>query len=288
MNWVRKMLASGTVTLAVAFFMTCLVTVAIGEKKGLTGNSKSAELADVERRISKLETDPPFLIIDKQDKPVFSIYSGYVRPSGVIANMATLYDAGGRASASMAAASDGGFFEAYSSDAQLSTYLQTGSETLARLSIFENGNKGHLFLGESEAEEGKAANYALKFPAQSGADKLIAGIGESKQQGSGVLIIGNAEGQRVASLSVGEGNKGMVTVFKGGNAIAALSEAVGNKSGSLVLGDASGAPTVKMGAKDDRYGVVLTFPLGLPYVPKSGLPGSYMLGCSGGGKVCVP
>ena len=35
----------------------------------------------------------------------------------------------------------------------------------------------------------------------------------------------------------------------------------------------------------DRYGAVLAGPtLGFPYVPASGLPGSYFLGCAGGDR----
>ena len=42
-----------------------------------------------------------------------------------------------------------------------------------------------------------------------------------------------------------------------------------------------------MGTNGNRYGVVMALPQGLPYVPKSGLPGSYMLGCAPG-PACVP
>jgi len=45
---------------------------------------------------------------------------------------------------------------------------------------------------------------------------------------------------------------------------------------------------VKMGV-NGTYGVVLTGPkAGFPYVPSSGLPGSYMLGCAASGTDCHP
>ena len=124
----------------------------------------------------------------------------------------------------------------------------------------------------------------MTFPGKSG--EPIAGIGESKA-GSGALVVGDTQGSKRASMSVGE-SKGVIAVFNGaGNAIVALGEAVGNTGGALAIGDANSEPRVKMGTNDNRYGVVMTFPVGLPYVPRSGLPGSYFLGCAGG-SACVP
>jgi hypothetical protein len=54
-----------------------------------------------------------------------------------------------------------------------------------------------------------------------------------------------------------------------------------------VLTDANSKATVMMKTNNNRYGVVMALPPGFPYVPKSGLPGSYILGCAGGPS-CVP
>jgi hypothetical protein len=56
------------------------------------------------------------------------------------------------------------------------------------------------------------------------------------------------------------------------------------------LGLADGNAAVRMGHNGNRYGIVLAGPvLGLPLVPRSGLPGSYFMGCAGGERpACVP
>ena len=56
----------------------------------------------------------------------------------------------------------------------------------------------------------------------------------------------------------------------------------------LAIANSAKDPVVKMGVNDNRYGVVLTGPrAGFPLVPRSGLPGSYILGCAGGSS-CKP
>jgi hypothetical protein len=88
-------------------------------------------------------------------------------------------------------------------------------------------------------------------------------------------------------MAVGQDSKGIIGVFnRAGTAIVAFGEAVGNTGGSLSIGSANQEPRVKMGTNDNKYGIVSALPEGLPYVPKSGLPGSYILGCAGGGS-CV-
>jgi hypothetical protein len=89
-------------------------------------------------------------------------------------------------------------------------------------------------------------------------------------------------------MQVGQDGKGIIGLFNQDNkAILTFGEAVGNTGGSLAIGDAGSEPMVKMGSNDNRYGVAVTFPVGFPYVPRSGLPGSYFLGCSVGSKTCV-
>jgi hypothetical protein len=60
--------------------------------------------------------------------------------------------------------------------------------------------------------------------------------------------------------------------------------------GLMDLATASGAAAVRMGHNGHRYGIVLAGPvLGFPYVPRSGLPGSYFMGCASGQKpACIP
>jgi hypothetical protein len=133
-----------------------------------------------------------------------------------------------------------------------------------------------------------SGNYAFKIPSAFGP---VAGIGQSKA-GSGVVVVGNNGGQTKALMGV-DGSQGVFNVYNSGsNPVATLRESgSGTGSGLLALGDASGSMVVKMGTNvDNRYGVVLALPLGFPYVPRSGLPGSYFLGCvaSPGGRACLP
>jgi hypothetical protein len=69
------------------------------------------------------------------------------------------------------------------------------------------------------------------------------------------------------------------------NAIASLRQAQGGGPGMFILGDASGREAVRMTVNDNRYGAVVAGPtLGFPYVPASGVLGSYFFGCAGGDR----
>jgi hypothetical protein len=175
----------------------------------------------------------------------------------------------------MLANSEGGEFVARSADGRLSAFLGSYGERVG-LRLTEGGAPRLDLLRQ------EAGNYSFKIPF---GDGVIAGIGESKA-GTGALVIGDLHGRARVSLTINDG-KGAASVFNdSGNAIASLTESV-NGGGLLVLTDKNSYAMVKMGSNSNRYGVVMAFPPGFPYVPRSGLPGSYFLGCTGGGS-CVP
>ena len=60
--------------------------------------------------------------------------------------------------------------------------------------------------------------------------------------------------------------------------------------GLLHIGNHAGPSAVKMGHNGHRYGIVMAGPImGFPYVPRSGLPGSYFMGCASGERpACTP
>ena len=60
--------------------------------------------------------------------------------------------------------------------------------------------------------------------------------------------------------------------------------------GMFGLDDTRGNAAIKMGHNGNRYGIVLAGPkLGFPLIPKSGLPGSYFMGCATAVRpACVP
>jgi len=101
--------------------------------------------------------------------------------------------------------------------------------------------------------------------------------------GSGALVVGDRAGQARVTMTVAETGGGAIGVYNtASTAVVSLSEGA-TRGGLLAIGDASGNPVAKMGVQDDRYGIVLTGPADLgPYIPSSGLPGSYLLGCAGG------
>ena len=194
----------------------------------------------------------------------------------------------------MGATSDGGYFFVRNEDSSRHARLSADPmEAGLRINevitepITEQGQTRAVERDVPRIELGRRppGSYALRFPTKTG--ELIAGIGESPA-GSGAMIVGDASGGKRASLSVGADGKGLIIIFNSaGVAIAALGEAPGNTGGEFALGDSAGSPRVKMGTNGNRYGEVQALPRGLPYVPKAGLPGSYMLGCAGGGS-CVP
>jgi hypothetical protein len=186
-----------------------------------------------------------------------------------------VYDENKTAVALITASSDGGLFMARTPDAGLTTYLGAGRDR-AGLRIAERDYPRLDLLRQT------GGNYSLRIPIGAGD---IAAMGESRA-GTGAIVVGDRGGNHRAALQVDAG-LGTASIFnKGGQGVALLTQSA-NGGGLLVLANAAGQATVLMKASENnRYGVVMALPSGLPYVPKSGLPGSYMLGCTAG-PACV-
>jgi hypothetical protein len=220
-------------------------------------------LAPFERRLAELERSPLFRVVDSAGNPVFTVAPGQI----------TAYNKTGSAVAALHATDRGGYFDGRSADGLLQASIGApGMQAGVRLLEAE---QLRLDLGKQ-----KAGNVALRVLA-SGIDGPIAGIGESRA-GTGALIVSDQAGRTKTSLTLTDA-KGTVGVFSGnGMPILSLTEGA-TAAGLLALGDSDGTPMVKMGVNDNRYGIVLAGPvLGFPLVPKSGLPGSYILGCAAG------
>lgn len=228
----------------------------------------SGRLAELERRVRALEERPLFEVVDKAGRPIFR-----VAPETVL-----VYNREQVAVAAIRATADGGYFIGRSTTNGLAASIgASGARSGVRIS--ENGVT-RADLGKQEQ-----GNHALRFP--SPARGIIAGIGESRA-GTGALIVGNAGGTLLASMTGSDG-KGAIGVSNGSGApVVSLSEGA-TRGGLLSIGDATSEPMVKMGVAQDRYGIVLTGPrAGFPLIPSSGLPGSYIMGCAGKGKDCGP
>lgn len=280
----RKIIVFALLTLVMISSAAWLGTITRGREQPSTVNSGSDPLVDLERRITALEKVGPFIVTDKQGKEIFTVES---LPN---ANVARVFNSKGVRVASFGSDELGGYFKAVSADESRSGHFYF-DKTFAGLSFLESvpekvdGDDELRIVKRLDLGRGEGGNYSLRVNGKS--EEQIAGIGESKA-GSGAIVVGDPQVSKRASITVGDGDKGIIGIFTGdGNAVAAFGEAVGNNGGSLVLGDAKSEPRVKIGTNNLRYGVVLTLPQGLPYVPRSGLPGSYLLGCAGGPS-CVP
>lgn len=223
-------------------------------------------LHQLEERVAKLENAALFEVVNQKGDVMFSVTPRSIQ----------VYSENKTAVAAMFASPDGGQFVARTADASVTTYIGAYGDR-AGLRIAE-GNYARLDLLKQTA-----GNYSLRIPIGAGD---IAAMGESRA-GTGAIVVGDRGGNHRAALEV-DGGKGAATIFnKGGQGVASLTQS-GNGGGLLVLANAGGEATVLMKASEDnRYGVVMALPSGFPYVPKSGLPGSYMLGCAAG-PACLP
>lgn len=228
----------------------------------LSGKSKPkpGSIADLDKRLSELEETPWFEVVDKARHRIFS-----VGPQAAI-----VYSEGETPVGVIRATDTGGVFLAHSASGNSEATIGA-SGSRAGVRVLEGG------VVRAEIGRQAAGNYSLRFP--SPARGVFAGLGESRA-GTGALVIGNATGVPKVSLTV-DGGKGSAGIFSGtGAAILSLTEGA-TQGGLFALGDASSTPMVKMGVAENRYGIVLTGPrAGLPLIPNSGLPGSYIMGCA--------
>ncbi len=228
----------------------------------------NAALNDLERRLRALENAPYFEVVNDNEQPVFR-----VGPKGV-----SVFNRTGVAVAAFGTSQDGGYFTASSGTALIKASL-VASSTKAGLQIVEDG------LVRLSADAGEDGGASLRFPSANG---VIAGIGASKV-GSGALLVGGLDGRLKASLTV-PGGRSLLQLSSSdqGGQLSLLEQGIGG--GMFQIDNAQGNAAIKMGHLANRYGIVLAGPtLGFPLVPKSGLPGSYFMGCgSQAPPACVP
>jgi hypothetical protein len=222
-------------------------------------------LAALEQRIRALENAAYFEVVTKDGRPIFRVAPGGVR----------VYNKSGMAVAGIGATEAGGFFNARSATSPVEASIGA-SQMQAGVRVMEEG----LLLLDLMTKEGVSS---LRVPSGNG---MIAGIGASRA-GTGALLVGTLGGQVKATFTV-ENERGLVQVSKEQNS-GGLSMLEAGIGGGLLDIAVQGNSAVKMG-QNGRYGLVLAGPvLGLPLVPKSGLPGSYFLGCAGEAPpACAP
>lgn len=227
------------------------------------------ELALLERRIRALETAAYFEVVDGDDRPVFSI-----GPDGV-----RVFNRSGVPVVAFGSTDFGGYVTARSTTMSLEASMGATGRT-AGLQIREDG----LTRLEVSAKPGGGA--ALRLP--SGDGGLIAGLGASVD-GPGALLLGTRDGWVKATLTIPNG-RGRVNVRRTEKSGGLVLQEAGIGGGMLLLADAKDDRAVVMGHVKNTYGLVIAGPVpGLPLVPKTGLPGSYFMGCgSQAPPACMP
>jgi hypothetical protein len=239
---------------------------ASGDASGDSRLSKSA-LSDLEKRIRDLENTSYFEVVSqKTEKTIFRVGPGGAR----------FFNEAGVPVAAVGTTDSGGFFTGRSTSGGEASIAASGRRAGVR--IFASG----LVRTELGTDEGP---FALRFPGGKG---LIAGIGEARS-GSGAVIVGTVPGVTEGAITVSDARP-MVSLTKdaGPGGLAFAEATIGG--GFLHVVMAGGQSAVKMGHNGQRYGIVLTGPiLGVPYVPRTGIPGSYFVGCASGEKpACLP
>lgn len=229
--------------------------------------SADASLAALEERIRALENSAYLEVVNEATgKVLFSI-----GPHG-----ARIFASNGNQVAAFGTTDLGGYFAARSPTGQVAAIGASDESAGPRIL---NGDLPSAELGAH------AGPHALRFPSVNG---LIAGLGQSRA-GSGAMILGSLTGVTQSSITVTDGRAVVAFSKDGRPGGAALAEALIG-GGVLDLANARGDSAVKMGHNGHRYGIVLAGPVpGFPYVPRSGLPGSYFMGCASGEKpACMP
>jgi hypothetical protein len=230
-----------------------------------TGNPEIDELS---RRIRELEDESYFQVVDKNERPIFEI-----KPGG-----ARFLNRDGKPVALLGTPAAGSFL------------TLRDPVNRAAVTISASGSSAGILVNDGtttrlEVATRNAGPYAMRLPAGGG---LVAGLGQSRA-GTGALIIGNAGGTTLGSFTTTDG-RGIAAVnahgAKGG--VALLEATIGG--GMFEISNASGNNAVEMGHRSHRFGVVIAGPyFNIPYVPRTGIPGNFFVGCASGERpACVP
>jgi hypothetical protein len=230
--------------------------------------SDDAAVNALEQRIRKLENTAYFEVVSQKDeKTIFRVGPGGAR----------FFNSAEAAVAAVGTSDAGGYFTGRSSVGDVEASIGASGNS-AGVPIFGTG----IVRVELGTREGP---YALRFPSEKG---LIAGLGQSRA-GSGAVLLGTLTGVTQGSITVTEA-RAMLSLTKdaGPGGVAFTEATIGG--GLLDIALARGDAAVRMGHNGHRYGIVLAGPvLGIPYVPRTGVPGSYFVGCASGQKpACIP
>lgn len=230
-------------------------------------SSGDVALDQLRNRIHDLEYHPYFEVLDAHDQPIFQLIPGGAR-----------FLNGDRVSvATVVASEESGVFSVFSGNRRDQASIGGSYDNVGVQ--FTEDDVPRLEVGRRHG-----GPFGLRITSSGG---LIAGIGESRA-GTGAMTIGSSIGQTLGILSIPDHRAMMTLLAARGSAVALAEAKIGG--GLLDIANANGDSAVKMGHNGQRYGIVLAGPiLGFPLVPRSGVTGSYFMGCASGERpACVP
>ena len=230
--------------------------------------SGNPAIDDLARRIRELENESYFEVVDKNERPIFQIKRGGAR----------ILNRDGKPVGLVGTPASGGFLTMQDPVNRLAVTISASGSNAGILV-----NDGSITRLEMATRSG--GPYAMRLPAGGG---LVAGLGQSRA-GTGALIIGNAGGTTLGSFTTTDG-RGIAAVNANGakGGVALLEATIGG--GMFEISNAAGNSAVEMGHRSHRFGVVVAGPyFNIPYVPRTGIPGNFFVGCASGERpACVP
>ena len=225
-------------------------------------------LSRLDQRLRQLENPTYFEVVNQAEKPIFQVQARGVR----------MLNQQQQSVAFIGTSDSGLYYSARSTTTDVEASLSASGNNVGVL--IHDVNATRIELGSRNA-----GPFALRLPSGKG---LLAGLGQSRA-GTGAVLVGSLPGVTQGSITATDG-RGMVSLTKDGlpGGLAFTEATIGG--GLIDIGNNAGDSAVKMGNNYGRYGIVLTGPVpGLPYVPRSGLPGSYFFGCASGERpACTP
>jgi hypothetical protein len=244
-------------------------TQAGNDPKPKNDSPSKQRIASLEQRIAELEqaggvralphtAQAPFEVKDRSGRVIFRVDR----------NAVSLFNREAKPVVQMLASDDGGRFKARSGTVDMDVSLLAEGPSAGVVAKEAGTTRVHL--------GSVGAGYSLTISGKDG--NTVAGIGQTKPDGVGLVVVGDQAGEMKAALQVTDG-RGMVAVQSSARVpVANLSQGA-NGGGHFQLVGPDRQVMVEAGVAKDGYGVVRAGPAGFaPGYGVLGLPGSYIVG----------
>jgi hypothetical protein len=239
------------------------------EENQAAENRRAGALDDrlkrLEEKVSRRFLTPsrvvaPFEVVTENDQKILRVEEGQTR----------FFNAAGKTVARIVANENGGYLETVSGTKDLHAVIGTSDQRASVLIV--EGSRERISLGRSDN-----GGYGLRVNEPGG--KTIAGIGEARVGGGGVVGVGDKTAEQRARIFANPKGGGILEILNGeGQSVATLSTRE-QGSGLLQVNNGSGVVMVEAGVTKDDIGVVIAGPAAFqPSIGFLGLPGSYIQG----------